>query len=297
MYAQVEKPKENKNRAVVSSVAQKKNERQAFGFENNRPEAIAQRQIQNMRHEPVARQQYVANQTQIIQRAWTTRGVNTVLDKDTAGRNTITNLNDQGYEVKKFSGGTYNRQYYHDSGRTVIDGGLEQRRVNGWHNRGPKLIAIKNEHDKNLAASTLVHEVSHANQHQANEDDLGIGVAPYPDKKSKEYDAHIRQDYFNKAAGIPPKKPEFRNKDGSVNEDNIKAYVDRVYAVGAQARYYRNFPIVYNTIETIKPWPAISRATPMKMPTVGVPSAERLQEDMGKARSYDFQKSSDIQNK
>jgi len=41
MYAQVEKPKENKSRAVANSVAQNKNNtKQGFGFVDNRPVAI-----------------------------------------------------------------------------------------------------------------------------------------------------------------------------------------------------------------------------------------------------------------
>lgn len=49
MYAQVEKPKENKSRAIANSVAQKKsNMKQGFGFEDNRPEAIAQRKLQKL---------------------------------------------------------------------------------------------------------------------------------------------------------------------------------------------------------------------------------------------------------
>ncbi len=47
MYAQVEKPKENKSRAVANSVAQKKNTvKPGFGFVNNRPEAVVQRTLQ-----------------------------------------------------------------------------------------------------------------------------------------------------------------------------------------------------------------------------------------------------------
>lgn len=46
MYAQVEKPKENKSRAVANSVAQKKNSvKQGFGFVDNRPEALVQRKL------------------------------------------------------------------------------------------------------------------------------------------------------------------------------------------------------------------------------------------------------------
>ncbi|MEX3020896.1 hypothetical protein AB4K05_15005 [Kluyvera sp. STS39-E] len=49
MYKQLEKNKENKSRAVLNSVAQKKDEgRQAFLHVDNRPEVVAQRQLQEM---------------------------------------------------------------------------------------------------------------------------------------------------------------------------------------------------------------------------------------------------------
>lgn len=47
MYAQVEKPKENKSRSVANSVTQKKsNVKQGFGIGDNRPEAKAQSLLQ-----------------------------------------------------------------------------------------------------------------------------------------------------------------------------------------------------------------------------------------------------------
>ena len=56
MYAQVEKPKENKSRAVANSVAQKKSiMNQGFGFVNNRPEAVAQRKVQEMADSTIQR--------------------------------------------------------------------------------------------------------------------------------------------------------------------------------------------------------------------------------------------------
>lgn len=49
MYAQVVKPKGNESRAVANSVAQKKSGvPQGFGFVDNRPEAIAQRKLQEI---------------------------------------------------------------------------------------------------------------------------------------------------------------------------------------------------------------------------------------------------------
>ncbi|MBT9314499.1 hypothetical protein [Leptothoe spongobia] len=49
MYEQVEKPKENKSRAISNFVSQKKsNEKQGFGFVDNRPEAAHQHNLQKM---------------------------------------------------------------------------------------------------------------------------------------------------------------------------------------------------------------------------------------------------------
>ncbi|WPD22061.1 MAG: hypothetical protein SD837_17875 [Candidatus Electrothrix scaldis] len=57
MYEQVEKPKENKSRAVANSVAQKKSHvKQGFGFVDNRPETVAQRKIQVLAGENFVRQ-------------------------------------------------------------------------------------------------------------------------------------------------------------------------------------------------------------------------------------------------
>lgn len=47
MYEKVEKPKENKSRAVANSVTQEKNDEQGLGFVDNRPDAIVQRKLQD----------------------------------------------------------------------------------------------------------------------------------------------------------------------------------------------------------------------------------------------------------
>jgi hypothetical protein len=49
MYAQIEKPKEHKSRAVTNAVVQNKSVvKQHFEFVDNRPEAVAQRKLVNM---------------------------------------------------------------------------------------------------------------------------------------------------------------------------------------------------------------------------------------------------------
>lgn len=48
MYSQVEKPKENRSRAIANSVSQKKIVlKQGFGLVDNRPEAVAQRKLKD----------------------------------------------------------------------------------------------------------------------------------------------------------------------------------------------------------------------------------------------------------
>jgi len=57
MYAQVEKPKENKSRAVANSSPQKSSGGSTFQFVDNRPEAITQRKLQDMaNHNPRVKQ-------------------------------------------------------------------------------------------------------------------------------------------------------------------------------------------------------------------------------------------------
>ena len=52
MYAQVEKSKENKSRAVANSIAREKSTvKQGVGFVDNRAEAVAQRKLQGIVHD------------------------------------------------------------------------------------------------------------------------------------------------------------------------------------------------------------------------------------------------------
>jgi len=68
MYAQVEKSKENKDKAVANFIAQKKsNRKQCFGFIDNRPEAIQMRRSQAMVHNDSSQQQQNSQKKQIIQ--------------------------------------------------------------------------------------------------------------------------------------------------------------------------------------------------------------------------------------
>ncbi len=82
MYAQVEKSKENKNRAVANSVSQNKSGgKQDFGFVDNRKQSVAQRAVKNgtMTGSTVTIQRTDVNGTQVYNDmnypVWKTSGV------------------------------------------------------------------------------------------------------------------------------------------------------------------------------------------------------------------------------
>ena len=196
-----------------------------------------------------------------IRRKWDTKGVNAVLKKDSQGIKSVTDLNNQQYTVIHFDQYKFQRQFYTDDKKTQPDGAPKDYEKNGWHTRKKKEIALSDQRSNDQAASTLVHEVAHANQHKSNEEAEASSKKeslPFPDKLSKELDAHIKQEEFNIAAGIPPKNKSFRDNTGKIKKDAIKKYVERVYAVGSKKRHYTDTKPTYNVIESIKPWPSIS---------------------------------------
>ncbi|MDG0803407.1 hypothetical protein [Pectobacterium polaris] len=96
MYSQEEKPKENKNRAVADSITQKKsNVKQGVGVVDNRPEAIAQKKLQELMNDSPQRKHITQLQsmtnvngksasqnTGVIQRVQTMTITNTVDNYD-----------------------------------------------------------------------------------------------------------------------------------------------------------------------------------------------------------------------
>jgi len=78
MYEQVEKPKENKSKAVVNSVAQKKsNGKQGFGFVDNRPESITQRkQVEEMKCKKDNEEPFSHEPPKVVQRALLSSNLN-----------------------------------------------------------------------------------------------------------------------------------------------------------------------------------------------------------------------------
>jgi hypothetical protein len=246
---------ERANQVSCDSLQRNVNKQDVLEFMGYRAGTVSQ----SKRKDSITKLARILSKPSTIQCAWTTDEVNKILTKDQKGKDAVTNLNDQAYNVIHFDKYEFERQFYTDATRTVKDGPPKKYRRNGWHIRAKKEIALSDKTDNNGAASTLVHEVTHANQHKENEAaNLAGKTNPFPDTLSKELDAHIKQDEFNIAAGIAPLDPSFRNKTtGNIDKDAIKTYVEGVYAVGAGKRYYTDTEPTYNVIEKIKPWPAI----------------------------------------
>src|SRR5262249_20260498 len=125
----------------------------------------------------------------------------------------ISTILDRGYKVYRFELGYLTLQFN--------DGSVEERAMPGLrgvseHDR--KRIYIKNELSLQEAASTLFHEVQH----------LTIN-APRVDEETQ---VRIATEHFRIRQGMPPKKPAYRNADGTVNEAAIRADVqgNQVYA-------------------------------------------------------------------
>ena len=196
----------------------------------------------------------------VIQPKWDVGKVDALLSGHQEGKDAIKNLNADTYTVVKFAKLVFQRQYYKDAAKKQKDGPPDSVTRNGWHRRSKKEIAVSDARSDKKAASTLVHEVEHAKQHQANEAaQAAKKTLPFPNKKSKEYDAHINQEKFNIKAGIPPKHPSFRKANGTIDIAAIKTYVDNLYAVGGAARPYDDIPPNPSSTATIiaryKPWP------------------------------------------
>jgi len=210
--------------------------------------------------------------TPIIQRAWDKEKVNNNLGKDPMGKDAVKDLNDQNYKVIKIEQYKFTRQLYTKTPYVEENKAGEPIPMerNGWHSRGKLEIAISNNRNDKQAASTLVHEVTHANQHKANEEalledqNLEKENLPFPDVLSKEVDAHVKQAKFNKAAGIPQKQKNFVIKEGpkkgQIDENAIEKYVKKVYKIGQdnQRLPFQDTKPEVTIIETIKPWPEIA---------------------------------------
>lgn len=92
MYAQIEKSKRDKSRAVANVVCQKKSTvKQGFGFVDNRAETITQRKLQRLVFNPRLAQlkalENIANDSNVVQlvrKRWTWNGNNWVPDAGSA---------------------------------------------------------------------------------------------------------------------------------------------------------------------------------------------------------------------
>lgn len=195
---------------------------------------------------------YFEKQAKNVSQFWTKPGVDYVVitaneERNPEGVDAIKELNRQDYTVRKVKETKIERRFLESPEKVVT---LIKR---GGHNRSNKLISIWNSLDDKDASSTLVHEVTHAKQHEANEA-TSSGKKPYPDTLSKEIEAHEKQEEYNIKIGNPPKKGITRKDGNKIDRDSIRSYVERVYSVGSGAAPHEDTITGGEVEEEIKPW-------------------------------------------
>jgi len=193
----------------------------------------------------------------IADRGWSREGILEILCSDPAGKTDIKVLKD--YKVYSYEAYTYERQYFTDASKTTKKGRPALHTVGGYHNRKKREIGFDVGITNAKAASTLIHELTHAKQHIRFEEKRKKqpGAKP-PTKAEKEYEAHIKQEEFNIRKGYPPKRANFRKMVSGkwvVNEPAIRKYVDKVYGIGPK-KYYTDRMIDYKTNKKgpLGPW-------------------------------------------
>ena len=154
-----------------------------------------------------------------FQFAWTTEGANAFLAKSQLGREAVHEFNRFDWVVKKVERCGQKKIY---SNIVVEDEDY------GGANRDTKTIVISNTmNDDGEAATTLVHEVTHLQQNEANENSLE--QPPYPDTFAMEFQAHRRQEEFKEEAGL--EMDEDFLTDGMLDNEKISVYVRDRYDI------------------------------------------------------------------
>lgn len=222
-------------------------------FHDGRVNIIQQEKMINLIRSKTKEDKYKKNfhrSFKTVQYKWNKENVNKYLGANNEGYSAVKNLNEQGYTVMKVANVKMKRKFTDDK-----EPHEEDLISLGWHNRPKRVIAINDDkRDNQEAASTIVHEVTHANQHKANEEAALVSKPlPYDTMIKKELDAHIKQEEFNFKIGLPPKHPTFRDETGKINPDGILAFLKIVY--GGGGRPFVMEERKFDKLEEIKPWP------------------------------------------
>ena len=175
---------------------------------------------------------------------WTKDGVLKILCSTPEGKKIVNNVLSR-YNIYSYKSYTYKRQYCEYKAKTIKNGSPDT--INGYHRRRPLMgIGVYVDFSDKRAASTFLHEGVHGRQYDEYDERLKKNpAATAPTKAEKEYEAHIGQEKFNIAKGIPPKDPTFRVKDPATgkwvaDEAAIKKWVDKVYGIGPKV-YFKNY--------------------------------------------------------
>ena len=183
---------------------------------------------------------------------WSLKWVLFLLCDTSLGRSTIGLL--QTHPVYRFVSHTLKRQYFADPSMTIKKGGVQILRALGYFDPNTRTISIKAGLSNGHAASTLVHESTHARQwgnYVANKRKFDLA--------KWEYEAHIREEHYKISKGIAPKHPSFRMRrivNGAwvwvVNKPGIIQWVNKKYGI---KQYFRDWDeTVTGKTGPIGPW-------------------------------------------
>jgi len=183
---------------------------------------------------------------------WTRKWVLFLLCDTSLGKATVGLL--QKRSVYRFKSHSLKRQYYMDPSMTIKKGGVKILRALGYFLPKTGGIWIKEGLTNGHAASTFVHETTHAKQWSS-----------YVAKKRKfdlakwEYEAHIREEKYKIIKDISPKHHSFRKKKmvkgewiWVVNKHGIIKWVNKKYGI---KQYFRDWgEKVVGKTGPIGPW-------------------------------------------
>ena len=178
---------------------------------------------------------------------WDLKGVLAILccKTDATGQNAVKIMAQ--YKVYSIEPQTGKTQYYEDATKQKKVGAPVSWRMGGYHSRGQMEIAIDQTESNEEAAGTVIHETTHAQQHDRMAQNPNN---PPMSRKDKEREARVATEQWRLDRGLPPEDPSFRIKDPKTGKETLDVNaiykkVDPLYGIspGGQDLYGEDFDV------------------------------------------------------
>jgi RHS repeat-associated protein len=178
---------------------------------------------------------------------WDLKGVLAVLccKGDATGKKAVKIM--AKYTVYSIEPQTGKTQYYTDASKNKKVGEPVAWSIGGYHSREKMEIAIDQTESNETAAATVIHETTHAQQHDRMERHPNN---PPMSRKVKEREARVATEQWRLDRKLPPEDPSFRIKDRKTGKETldlsaIYKKVDPLYGIssGGQDLYGDDFDV------------------------------------------------------